>query len=202
MKIVKSIIATLMGIGMIFVGGETVGLRASATSIKAPVPTTTIVAVTTGVSETETTTTTDTTTTIETERPIALGEGVTDIVTTESPIDLGTDVSSTNVDKAETIPTTTTNGTGDIAGITTRLSAWYETGIAAGTSATNIASTGIGVATETINTIGLTTTVASTTTTTVNGAPATSDSTGTGAICMLLAAGIIGGLLMVNGKRD
>lgn len=91
MKIVKNIIATLLGIGVIFVGGETVGLRTRATSIEAPVPVASIVATTTGVSGDETTTTTDTTTTTETERPTALGEGVTDIVTTESPTNSGTD---------------------------------------------------------------------------------------------------------------
>lgn len=200
MKIVKNIIATLLGIGMIFVGGETVGLRTRATSIEAPVPATSIVAITTGVSGDETTTTTDTTTTTETERPTALGEGVTDIVTTESPTNSGTNVpASSAIKEGGTGTETTVQATGS----TTRLSAWFETSVS--TSADSpaiISSVTSGTTKGTSDTIGSTVTKTSTTTTEISGAPRTSDPSGVGAVCMLIAAGIIGGLLMINGKKE
>lgn len=200
MKIVKNIIATLLGIGVIFVGGETVGLRTRATSIEAPVPATSIVAITTGVSGDETTTTTDTTTTTETERPTALGEGVTDIVTTESPTNSGTNISASSAVKEEG---TGTEITVSATGSTTRLSAWFETSVS--TSADSLAITvpaTSGTTKGTSDTIGSTTTKTSTTTTEISGAPKTSDPSGVGAVCMLITAGIIGGLLMINGKRE
>lgn len=200
MKIVKNIIATLLGIGVIFVGGETVGLRTRATSIEAPVPATSIVAITTGVSGDETTTTTDTTTTTETERPTALGEGVTDIVTTESPTNSGTDVSASSTDKGEGTRTETTVGTTES---TTRLSAWFETSVSTSTDSSAITSPATSGTTEgTSNTVGTTITTASTTTTAISDAPKTSDPSGVGAVCMLIAAGIIGGMLMINGKKE
>lgn len=200
MKIVKSIIATLLGIGVIFVGGETVGLRTRATSIEAPVPATSIVAVTTGVSEDETTTTTDTTTTTETERPTALGEGVTDIVTTESPANSGTDVSTSSTDKEGGSGTGTTVGTTES---TTRLSAWFETSVSTSTDSSAITSPATSGKTEgTSNTTGSTVATTSTTTTAISDAPKTSDPSGVSAVCMLIAAGLIGGLLLVNGKRE
>lgn len=200
MKIVKNIIVTLLGIGMIFVGGETVGLRTRATSIEAPVPATSIVAITTGVSGDETTTTTDTTTTTETERHTALGEGVTDIVTTESPTNSGTNVSASSAIKEGGTGTETTV---QATGSTTRLSAWFETSVS--TSADSpaiISSVTSGTNKGTSDTIGSTVTKTSTTTTEISGAPRTSDSSGVGAVCMLITAGIIGGLLMINGKKE
>ena len=200
MKIVKNIIVTLFGIGMIFVGGETVGLRTRATSIEAPVPATSIVAITTGVSGDETTTTTDTRTTTETERHTALGEGVTDIVTTESPTNSGTNVSASSaIKEGETGTETTVQATGS----TTRLSAWFETSVS--TSADSpaiISSVTSGTTKGTSNTIGSTVTKTSTITTETSGAPRTSDPSGVGAVCMLIAAGIVGGLLMINGKKE
>lgn len=200
MKIVKNIIATLLGIGMIFVGGETVGLRARATSIEAPVPATSIVAITTGVSGDETTTTTDTTTTTETERPTALGEGVTDIVTTESPTNSGTNVSASSaVKEGGTRTETTVQATGS----TTRLSAWFETSVSTSADSPAIISSATsGTIEGTSDTIGSTITTTSTTTTEISGAPKTSDPSGVGAVCMLIAAGVIGGLLMINGKKE
>lgn len=200
MKIVKSIIATLLGIGVIFVGGETVGLRTRATSIEAPVPATSTVAITTGVSGDETITTTDTTITTETERPTALGEGVTDIVTAESPTNSGTDVSTSSTDKGEGTGTGTTVGTTES---TTRLSAWFETSVSTSADSSAITSpTTSGTTEGTSNTVGTTITTASTTTTEIGDAPKTSDPSGVGAVCMLIAAGIIGGMLMINGKKE
>lgn len=200
MKIVKSIIATLLGIGVIFVGGETVGLRTRATSIEAPVPATSIVAITTGVSGDETTTTTDTTTTTEIERPIALGEGVTDIVTTKSPANSGTDVSASSVVKEEGTGTKTTVCATES---TTRLSAWFETSVSTSADSPAVISSATSRTTKgTSNTIGSTVTKTSTTTTEISDAPKTSDPSGVSAVCMLIAAGIISGLLMINGKKE
>ena len=200
MKIVKNIIATILGIGVIFVGGETVGLRTRATSIEAPVPATSIVAITTGVSGDETTTTTDTTTATETERPTALGEGVTDIVTTESPTNSGTNISASSAVKEEG---TGTEITVSATGSTTRLSAWFETSVSTSADSPAIISSATsGTIEGTSDTIGSTVTKTSTTTTEISGAPKTSDPSGVGAVCMLIPAGIIGGLLMINGKRE
>lgn len=200
MKIVRNIIATLLGIGVIFVGGETVGLRARATSIEAPVPATSIVAITTGVSGNETTTTTDTTTTTETERPTALGEGVTDIVTTESPTNSGTNAPTSSTDKEGGTGIETTAET---TGSTTRLSAWFETSVStSGDSSAIISSTTSGTTEGTSDTIGSIVTKASTTTTEIGDTPKTSDPSGVGSICMLIAAGAIGGLLLINGKKE
>lgn len=202
MKIVKNLIATLLGIGVIFVGGETVGLRTRATSIEAPVPATSIVAITTGVSGDETTTTTDTTAATETERPTALGEGVTDIVTTESPTNSGTNISTTNTDSTGTSVAKETSGTEDISGTTTGISAWYETGTTTETIKGGTIAVIAGTSQVATNSTGFITTTTSTTTTSINGAPKTSDPSGLGAVCMLVAAGIIGGFLMVNGKKE
>jgi hypothetical protein len=96
------------------------------------------------------------------ERPTALGEGVTDIVTTESPANSGTDVSASSVVKEGETGTETTAKTTES---TTRLSAWFETSVStSGDSSAIISSTTSGTTEGTSNTIGSVVTKTSTTT--------------------------------------